>query len=63
MVGSILEPYDSDRIFPTFGFGGIPKYMGIGTSHCFPLNGLIAAPGILGVENIIAAYKQTLPQI
>ena len=46
-----------------YGFGGIPKYMGIGTSHCFPLNGLIAAPGILGVENIIAAYKQTLPQI
>jgi hypothetical protein len=39
-VGSILEPYDADRNFPTFGFGGIPTYMGTNaTLHCFPLNG------------------------
>jgi len=42
MVGSIVEPYDSDRKFPVFGFSGVPGHMGIGTrmtSHCFPLNG------------------------
>jgi len=24
-VGQILEPYDSNKMFPTFGFGGIPS--------------------------------------
>jgi hypothetical protein len=28
-VGSIVEPYDTDRSFPVFGFGGIPRHMGI----------------------------------
>jgi hypothetical protein len=23
-VGVIIEPYDSDKLFPVFGFGGIP---------------------------------------
>ena len=27
-VGAILEPYDHKRVFPTFGFGGVPMYMG-----------------------------------
>jgi len=25
-VGNILEPYDSDRMFPVFGFGGKPRF-------------------------------------
>lgn len=33
-VGTILEPYDFDRRFPVFGFGAIPKFMGISSiSH------------------------------
>ena len=24
LVGGILEPYDYDKLFPVFGFGGIP---------------------------------------
>lgn len=49
-VGSILEPYDSDRMFPTFGFGGIPQYMGMSSaSHCFAMNGNPANPEIYGV--------------
>lgn len=24
-VGKIVEPYDADRAFPVFGFGGIPR--------------------------------------
>jgi Copine len=27
-VGLVVEPYDSDRSFPVFGFGGIPRHMG-----------------------------------
>lgn len=26
-VGMVVEPYDSDRSFPVFGFGGIPKHL------------------------------------
>jgi len=37
-VGGILEPYDSTKMFPTFGFGGVPE-PGQPVSHCFPLNG------------------------
>lgn len=28
-VGNILEPYDDDKMFPVFGFGAKPRYMGI----------------------------------
>lgn len=39
-VGSVLEPYDSDKAFPCFGFGGIPRHMGVnGVNHCFAVNG------------------------
>jgi len=60
MVGSIVEPYDADRKFPVFGFGGLPGHMGERTtSHCFPLNGNPANPEIFGIENIIATYRAT----
>jgi hypothetical protein len=26
-VGEVLEPYDSDKQIPTFGFGGTPSYI------------------------------------
>lgn len=64
MVGSIVEPYDADRSFPVFGFGGIPRHMGLNqVNHCFPLNGNPQAPEIFGIANIVATYRQTLPQI
>ena len=54
MVGSIVEPYDADKSFPVYGFGGVPHHMGINyTSHCFPLNGNEANPAIFGIANII----------
>ena len=62
-VGGIIEPYDSDRTFPCFGFGGIPRMMGSAVSHCFPINGNLQNPEIFGVENIVAMYQQTLPNI
>ena len=37
-VCSILEQYDTDKLFPVYGFGGIPHYNKQGgTSHCFSL--------------------------
>lgn len=63
-VGKIIEPYDHDKLFPVFGFGGIPKHMGMNTvSHCFPVNGVLANPEIAYVEGIVNTYQQTLPQI
>lgn len=64
MVGSIVEPYDADRSFPVFGFGGIPRHMGINqTSHCFALNGNPGNPEICGIGQIIEIYRATQRQI
>lgn len=63
-VGGVVEPYDSDRCFPVYGFGGIPKHMGMSeTSYCFPMNGNLNNPEIPGIEAIIAEYRRTLPSI
>ena len=53
-VGKVLEPYDADKSFPVYGFGGIPRFMGgNGVEHCFALSGNPAAPQIFGVEAIV----------
>ena len=63
-VGSIVEPYDNDRSFPVFGFGGIPRHLGINSvNHCFAMNGNAGNPEITGIEGIVAKYRETLPQI
>jgi hypothetical protein len=63
-VGGIVEPYDATKMFPTFGFGGIPRHMGAqGVSHCFSLNGNPGNPNIFGIANILQTYQQTLAQI
>lgn len=60
----VLEPYDSTKSFPVFGFGGIPRHLAFNTvAHCFAINGNPAAPDIYGVQNIIQTYRQTLPNI
>lgn len=44
-VGNILQNYDHDQQFPTYGFGG--KYPGANkVSHCFALNGNIYKPEV-----------------
>lgn len=64
-VGAIVEPYDSDRSFPVFGFGGVPRHIrGMNsTSHCFALNGNPQNPEIIGINNIVATYRQNQEQI
>jgi len=59
-VGNILEPYDSDRRFPVFGFGAKPRFMGSNeVSHCFHLNGQ-ENPEVEGVQGILAAYRNAM---
>ena len=63
-VGSVVEPYDSDRSFPVFGFGGIPRHMGHNeVSHCFAMNGNASNPEIIGIAGIVSTYRQTLKDI
>ena len=63
-VGAVVEPYDNDRSFPFFGFGGIPRHMGInGISHCFAINGNPSNPEIQTMMGVIQTYRETLPQI
>ena len=60
----MIAPYDSDQSFPVYGFGGEPSFMGRDEAdYCFPLNGNKENPSIIGLDNIIATYRKTLPNI
>lgn len=61
-IGSLLEQYDTDRLFPVYGFGGKPN--GAEKSdHCFPLTGDHVKRFVQGADGIIGVYRQTLPSI
>jgi hypothetical protein len=45
-VTEILQNFDKDKMFPTFGVGG--QFKGR-TNHCFPLNGIESNPYCAGV--------------
>ncbi|KAI5424220.1 protein BONZAI 3 isoform X1 [Lathyrus oleraceus] len=58
-VGEVIQFYDSDKMFPAWGFGGTVQSGAL--SHCFNLNG--GAPGcseVEGVEGIMDAYASAL---
>ena len=59
-----LEPYNREKVYQCFGFGGIPHHIGEkAVSHCFALNGDPSNPAIVGLENVLETYRRTLPQI
>jgi len=60
-VGEILQFYDTDKLFPVFGFGG--KLPDGKTSHCFALNGNPANPYCAGVGGVLQAYAQALQNV
>jgi hypothetical protein len=65
-VGNILEFYDYDKMFPTFGFGGVPSYMPAPpgkkeANHCWALNGLPQQPACAGIQGMLQCYANTLP--
>ena len=48
-MASVLAPYDSDQLIPTFGFGArVPPDGQV--SHCFPLNFNYQKPDVYGVQ-------------
>jgi hypothetical protein len=63
-VGEILEPMGSAKLFPSFGFGGIPTFLGMrSVNHCFALNGDPLQPEILGMKTVLKTYKDTVNNI
>lgn len=58
-----MQFYDSDKQFPTFGFGGKLRlgvdYSGA-ASHCFALNGNIFDPECDGLDGVLEAYTHAL---
>eukprot|EP01137_Pigoraptor_chileana_P000536 Opistho-2@36895 len=61
-VGSVVEPYDSDKLFPALGFGA--KIQGGETVRFdFPLNFSDTNPYCSGVAGIMAAYRNAIPQV
>ncbi|CAE1170587.1 Copine-7,Copine-B,Protein BONZAI 1,Copine-3,Copine-A,Copine-8,Copine-E,Copine-9,Copine-D,Copine-2,Nicotinic receptor-associated protein 1,Protein BONZAI 2,Copine-6,Copine-5,Protein BONZAI 3,Copine-4,Copine-1 [Acanthosepion pharaonis] len=60
-VGEIIQDYDSDKMFPTLGFGArLPD----GTvSHEFALNCNAANPYCNGIQGILQAYYDSLQRV
>ncbi|XP_070765796.1 copine-9-like isoform X3 [Enoplosus armatus] len=58
-VGEIIQDYDSDKLFPAYGFGAkLPPDSKI--SHAFPLSGDNENPNCVGIEGVLEAYFQSL---
>ncbi|KAM9839662.1 copine-3-like [Aulostomus maculatus] len=61
-VGNVIQDYDSNKKFPVFGFGAqIPPSWQV--SHEFPINFNPSNPFCDGIEGVVAAYQQCLPQL
>ncbi|XP_029912078.1 copine-9-like isoform X1 [Myripristis murdjan] len=58
-VGEIIQDYDSDKLFPAYGFGAkLPPDGKV--SHAFPLSGDADNPNCVGIEGVLEAYFQSL---
>ncbi|XP_057217594.1 copine-1 isoform X2 [Triplophysa rosa] len=61
-VGQVIQDYDSDKLFPAFGFGAqVPPDFKV--SHEFALNFNPSSPYCQGVQGIVEAYRAALPQV
>ncbi|XP_034061514.1 copine-1 [Gymnodraco acuticeps] len=62
-VGNVVQDYDTDKLFPAFGFGAKlpPDYKT--ANHEFALNFNPANPFCQGVQGIVEAYRMVLPQL
>jgi len=61
-VGNVVQDYDTDKMFPVFGFGAkIPPNGQV--SHMFPCNFQNQNPFVQGVNGILEVYRNCLPQI
>uniref|UniRef100_A0AAY4A4F3 C2 domain-containing protein n=1 Tax=Denticeps clupeoides TaxID=299321 RepID=A0AAY4A4F3_9TELE len=61
-VGEICQDYDSDKMFPAFGFGArIPPDFKV--SHDFAVNFNEDNPECAGIQDVVEAYQNCLPKI
>ncbi|XP_062401983.1 copine-1 isoform X3 [Sardina pilchardus] len=61
-VGLVVQDYDTDKLFPAFGFGAqVPPDFKV--SHEFALNFNPSSPYCQGVQGIVDAYRVALPQV
>ncbi|XP_078342842.1 copine-8-like isoform X2 [Oculina patagonica] len=61
-VGRICQDYDTDKLFPAFGFGArLPPAWQI--SHEFPLNGNPQNPMCEGIDGVTAAYYHSIQRV
>ena len=57
-VGEVIESYDSDRLFPVFGFGG--KFPTLSEEQCHCVNICPGGSPVQGVEGVLDAYNAAL---
>ncbi|XP_041101030.1 copine-4-like [Polyodon spathula] len=65
-VGEICQDYDSDKMFPAFGFGArIPSdfKQTFTVSHDFAINFNEDNPECAGIQGVVEAYQNCLPKI
>uniref|UniRef100_F6WJF4 C2 domain-containing protein n=1 Tax=Ciona intestinalis TaxID=7719 RepID=F6WJF4_CIOIN len=61
-VGEIVQDYDSDKLFPTFGFGArLPPDGRV--SHEFALNFNPANPNCFGIQGVMEAYQSSIRSV
>ncbi|XP_024120646.1 copine-4 isoform X1 [Oryzias melastigma] len=61
-VGEICQDYDSDKMFPAFGFGArIPPDFQV--SHDFAVNFNEDNPECAGIQGVVEAYQACLPKL
>ncbi|XP_061731425.1 copine-1-like [Nerophis ophidion] len=62
-VGQVVQDYDTDKLFPAFGFGAKlpPDYQA--AHHEFALNFNPSNPYCQGIQGIVEAYRMVLPQL
>lgn len=61
-VGRICQDYDTDKLFPAFGFGArLPPTWKI--SHEFPLNGNLQNPMCEGIDGVLSAYYHSIQHV
>ncbi|DBA04620.1 TPA: hypothetical protein N0F65_012203 [Lagenidium giganteum] len=61
-TGSILQEYDADKMFPVYGFGGIPPGFRE-VNHCFPLNLNPTNPEVQGIHGVMQLYTSSLGHV
>uniref|UniRef100_A0A8D0GDY2 Copine-3 n=1 Tax=Sphenodon punctatus TaxID=8508 RepID=A0A8D0GDY2_SPHPU len=61
-VGEICQDYDSDKMFPVYGFGArIPPEFKV--SHDFAINFNEDNPECAGIQGVVEAYQNCLPKL